>query len=196
METREMGRFQQRIAIETPESFAESVAKMRLFYPGRKPMEEWEVFHGSTEAELRVAAGLAARVASRFGAQTAARAAFLAAESAAAEDAERYAKWAKSRAMASTAVNAALEAAKERMRLKLGSVTWRVSKDVGWDAELVSALLSVKDLNQEAMTRHLQYAFSRWEVWERGFILLADVGGTFYVYHIDERNTEELVRRE
>lgn len=188
MVTRDFGRFRERIASETPESFAESVSKLVLFQANSPPRDEWHhpIFHGSTPADLKAAIRSTAKIALKSNDLKKARTAFLLSESIASTDASSYERLASSRLTAAAAVSVALDTKRERMRAKLGPASWRISKDVTWDVELVASLLSIRNMKPRVVGQCLEYALSRLEVWEKGYILLADINGVFYVYRIND----------
>jgi len=53
-----------------------------------------------------------------------------------------------------------------------------------WEAALDAALLaSCLVVEDKIDKKHLQHARARWRVWEKGYGLLCDINGTFYVYY-------------
>lgn len=49
-------------------------------------------------------------------------------------------------------------------------------------AKLVAALVVVEDIEFPGKKQYAEYAARRWEVWQKGYAVRCDVGGTMYVY--------------
>lgn len=58
------------------------------------------------------------------------------------------------------------------------AITW----DAINDATLMARLISVKDLDFKDKEKHINHAKARMEVWEKGYGLLCELNGVFYVY--------------
>ena len=54
------------------------------------------------------------------------------------------------------------------------------ARDAAWDAALIARVLICQGLKLDK--KHIVHAEARWDVWKRGYGLLCDVDGVFYVY--------------
>ena len=87
--------------------------------------------------------------------------------------------WAAARA---TARDAARAAARDAARGAARDAAWDAAWAAAWDARLAASYEFCADLPIEQS--HRDHVIARWDVWQRGYGLLGDVGGVLYVYGV------------
>ena len=156
------------------ERFIAEISRIPWCQPDGNPKPEWRMFTAPTLAAARDATWAAARAAAR------------AATWDAAWDAARAATWDAARAAARAAAwDAAWDAARDAAR----AAAWDAARAATWDAARAAACTAQVqhvcgdlDIEQE----HRDHVDARWEVWLKGYCLLADVNGVLYVYAKEE----------
>jgi len=167
------------------DQFIEQLKTIPYFQPDGDPDCEWLLVLGKTWRAARSAAADAAKAAakvalagSKNSAWDAARTAAWNAAKIAASDAERDAEWASAW---DAARGAAREAAWAAARSEAPDTAWAGPWDAAWHAADYAAICIVwSDLLLQE--EHLQNIERRLNVWRKGYALMAEVGGTFYVY--------------
>ena len=163
-----------------PASLIEEARTLKYFDNHAEPLPEWKLFDIRRVARDAAwdAAGDAARKAVGGAAWNAAwGAAWDAAWGVARESARESARDALEDARDAVA----LEVARDAVRTAAWEVaTWDAAGDATWDATL-SACCYIAFYNDPRNT-YLKYAKKRWEVWQRGYGCLCDVGGVLYCY--------------
>jgi hypothetical protein len=77
---------------------------------------------------------------------------------------------------------AAWAAARDAAWDAAGAAAGAVARAAAWDAALRSRLACVSDLSYSNKPKHTAHVEARWEVWRRGYGLVADVHGVLYTY--------------
>jgi hypothetical protein len=73
------------------------------------------------------------------------------------------------------------------------------AQEAARDAALVAGYLAVGDLDFKDKDKYSEHALARWEVWQKGYVLLGDIDGKLYVCAITPaslRKSEELEQRD
>jgi len=151
--------------------FLKSIPKIKWF-ANREPSKfEWKLF------ENRDAAGDAAWAAAGDAAWDAA---WAAAWNAAGDAAWAAAGDAARAAARDAARDAARAAARNAARDAAGDAAWAAAWNAAGGAALIAQVLICRGLKLDK--KHIVHAEARWDVWKRGYGLLCDVDGIFYVY--------------
>jgi hypothetical protein len=138
--------------------FVTTIKDVPWFSGKGKALKAWKVF------DTRDAAGDAAGAAARASAW------------ASAWDAARDAAWDAARAAAGAAAGDAAWAA-------AWASAWAAARDAAGDAAGDAALLSRCIIVADKLDKkYMDHARARWSVWQKGYGLLCDVNGVFYVY--------------
>ncbi len=144
--------------------FVASIRDVDWLRPDGRPLKKWKFF------DTRDAAWNAARDAVGAAAGDAAGAAAGDAAGDAARAAARDAAW-----------NAARAAVWDVAWAAVRDVAWAAAWDVAWDASLCAQCVHICD-GTDLAANHIKHAKARWQVWEKGYGLAADVEGMLYVY--------------
>jgi hypothetical protein len=135
----------------------------KFFKPDGHPNKEWVVFYGTTWDAAWDVVRSAARDAAWDVVRSAAKGAARDAAWYAAKDAAWDAAW-------YAAKDAARDAAKDAAR------------DAARDAALYADFIVVSDLDFKDKKKHEAHVKARWEVFQKGYALICDINGVFYVY--------------
>ena len=150
------------------------------WYSCKGPMDEnWKVY--DTRFAARVAAGDAAWDAARDAARNATWDA--------ARCSARDATWDAARCSARDATwdatfNAAFNAARDATWDITMGMARDAARDTTWDAARDASLIAMCIITRDLPGGEKRYRYARkwWQVWKRGYCLLYDINGTFYVY--------------
>ena len=135
---------------------AEDIPSIPWMHNDGQPLETWRV--SPSWAAAIDAGGSAGWKAARDAATDAARSAAIDARRSAARSAARGAAW-------------------DAARIAARGAAW----DAAWDAALYQQVIHIcGDLDIDES--HRQHARDRWQVWQKGYGLYCEVGGTLYVY--------------
>ncbi len=153
------------------------IPKTKFFKPDGKPDKEWEIFYGSNwDLALESALAEAWRV-TRGSAWLPEWVL------------EKKSLWDSAMSSASIYIwNATWGLERESARLVVRSAAknsvYELAKDAVWDAVLYSEYILVNDIQFEGKENGMAQANARWKVWQKGYGLLCDIDGVFYVYAI------------
>jgi hypothetical protein len=75
--------------------------------------------------------------------------------------------------------DAAYDAARAAARAAAYAAAYDAARDASGDAALLARCIVVADKLDK---KYMEHAKARWSVWQKGYGLLCDVGGVFYVY--------------
>jgi len=167
------------------DQFIEQLKTIPYFQPDGDPDPEWLLVLGKTWSAARSAAADAAKAAAKIASAASSSSAWDAARTAAwnaakiaASDAERDADWASAW---DAARDVTREAAWAAARSEAPDTAWAGPWDAAWHAADYAAVCIVcGDLF--VAREHLQTIERRLDVWRKGYALMAEVGGTLYVY--------------
>ncbi len=170
------------------EQFIEELRTLPYFQPDGNPDPDWLLVLGKTWSAARNAAADAAKAALKLSAASApasgdsswdsARTAAWNAAKIAASDAGREAAW---EAAWDSARDVTREAAWAAARSEAPDTAWAGPWDAAWhSADYAAICIVCADLSLPS--KHLQTIERRLNVWRKGYALMAEVGGTLYVY--------------
>jgi len=161
------------------DAFIKDVSKIKYFKPDGKPLSYWKVFRGKKIAQIAIEDLEHLQKKSRFAARDI--------EYNDSRMTHKDKLWNKTQVTAQAIIsktgrdkiirNSASNIAWDKLRKM--KISKPIAEDASDDVELMQSVLLVRDkINPE----YLNYARKRMKVWQKGYGLLADVYGTFYVY--------------
>lgn len=159
------------------EAFIASIPQTRFFTPDSNPNKEWKLFYGRTMPEALVAAREAANPHADGKWND---------EHIAALQASRVAAWYAGRKEAwFLLIKKVGEIAVESTFGDIKDLPVGLPKEAEATAQLVASTILASDLEYNGKAEHEAYAKARWEVLQKGYRLLCDKAGVFYVCATD-----------
>ncbi len=173
---------------EKTSAFVKSIAGINFMQPDGNPKPKWKVFYGRTVDEARQSASeyVKQNVSEKIrlrkdGAINEGNAIWKAADGML-YDAHSIVENATMESNREEAQMLARLATSSRIKNTMKQSSPNVKDDAVRDAIFMAKVLTVSDMDLMDRKKYMKYAEERFDVWRKGYGLLYDVGGTFYVY--------------